>query len=431
MGNDCVTLFLRFVRLSPALCAYSRILTSLPSSSSVPSMAPSAPPVHPLRVTVCLFLLMLPVTALVPVLTGLTEGRYPGTGDVARHLFMSVNMIGAIVAAPLAGLASDSLGRRMPLIVGGLVVNGLALLLLVGPWSYSTILVLRFIEGAAHMTSLSLLMTLGADHASRERLGGAMGAVGAAVSLGVAAGAPLGGWLGADDPLRVPWVGGLLILGMVVVVPFLLRDQARSGPRRSPRVLVQALSRNRRLVIPYLFAFVDRLSVGVIVSTFSLYLGTVLDLTPARIGMTMAAFLIPFSVLIWPCGLLSRRWDRFAMMVAGSICYGVFFMVLGVVPRDWLVLVMAVGGVTAALMYAPSLVLTAELAGEEQRASTLAGFNVAGSLGFAVGPLLGGSLVSLFRTMDVAPYAPVFAIVGALEIVVAVAVIPSWRRSND
>src|SRR5690606_10580786 len=124
-----------------------------------------AGPIRPLRLAACLFLLMLPVTGLVPVLTGLTQGRFPGTSDVARHLFMSVNMIGAILAAPLAGLASDSLGRRMPLIMAGFAVNGLTLLLIAGDWSYPVILLLRFIEGGAHMTSLSLLMTLGADHA--------------------------------------------------------------------------------------------------------------------------------------------------------------------------------------------------------------------------------------------------------------------------
>lgn len=384
---------------------------------------------HPLTLATCLFLLMLPVTAMVPVFTELTRGRYPGTGDFARHLFMSVNMVGALVAAPLAGLASDSLGRRIPLIALGFAINGLALLLIGGDWSYPTILGLRFIEGAAHMTSLSLLMTLGVDHARRDGLGGSMGVVGAAVSLGVAAGAPLGGWLGADDALRVPWAGGLAMLGMTVVVPLLLRDAARSGPRRSPRALVQALSRNRLLAIPYVFAFVDRLTVGVIVSTLSLYLGTVMGFAPARIGLTMAAFLIPFSILTWPAGLLCRRWDRFGMMVIGSILYGCFFVVLGVVPGDGLMAVMAAGGVVAALMYAPSLVLTAELAGPEQRASTLAGFNVAGSLGFAVGPLVGGTLVGVFRTLGVEPYSMVFFIVGALEIVVALAMVPVWRRS--
>ncbi len=387
-----------------------------------------SPSVHPLPLAASLFLLMLPVTAMVPVLSELTQGRYPGTSDVARHLFMSVNMVGALVAAPLAGLASDSLGRRIPLIALGFAINGLALLLIGGDWSYPTILALRFIEGGAHMTSLSLLMTLGADHARREGLGGSMGAVGAAVSLGVATGAPLGGWLGADDALRVPWAGGLAMLVMTMVVPLLLRDAPRSGPRRSPRALVKALSRNHLLAIPYVFAFVDRLTVGVIVSTFSLYLGTVMGFAPARIGLTMAAFLMPFSILTWPAGLLCRRWDRFGMMVTGSILYGCFFVLLGVVPEDWLAAAMAAGGVTAALMYAPSLVLTAELAGPEQRASTLAGFNVAGSLGFAVGPLVGGTLVGVFRTLDVEPYAIVFVIVGALEILIAVAMLPVRRR---
>jgi MFS family permease len=393
-----------------------------------PTPRGGAGPIRPLRLAACLFLLMLPVTGLVPVLTGLTQGRFPGTSDVARHLFMSVNMIGAILAAPLAGLASDSLGRRMPLIMAGFAVNGLTLLLIAGDWSYPVILLLRFIEGGAHMTSLSLLMTLGADHASRERLGGSMGAVGAAVSLGVAAGAPLGGWLGAADPLRVPWLGGLLMLAMVVLTPLLLRDPPRSARRPSPAALVQALARNRPLLVPYLFAFVDRLTVGVIVSTFSLYLGAWLGLTPARIGLTMAAFLVPFSVLTWPSGALSRYCDRFGMMVAGSILYGMFFMTLGVVPAAWLVPVMAVGGVTAAVMYAPSLVLTAELSGPGERASTVAGFNVAGSIGFALGPLLGGTLVSLFRSIDDGPYTLVFAVVGAIEILAALAVIPFWRR---
>lgn len=387
-----------------------------------------------LPLVACLFLLMLPVTAMVPVLTALTQGRYPDVGSLGRHLFMSVNMLGALLAAPLAGLASDSLGRRTPLIAAGLLVNGLALLLMTGPWGYPTMLALRLLEGAAHMTSLSLLMTLGADHARRDGLGGSMGAVGAAVSLGVAAGAPLGGWLGAGDALTVPWVGGLAMLGLGLAVPFALRDAAHPVARPHPRDLLRELSRHHLLAVPYLFAFVDRLTVGVIVSSFSLYLGTELGFAPARIGLVMAAFLVPFSVLIYPCGVWSRRWDRLGMMIAGSVLYGVFFAALGFVPARHLTIVMAAGGLVAALMYAPSLVLTAELAGPQQRATTLAGFNVAGSLGFAVGPLVGAGLLGAYGTAaqpDVTAYAKVFATVGALEVAVALAMLPLWRRRRQ
>lgn len=375
-----------------------------------------------------IFLLMLPVTGMVPVLSELTVGRYPDTGDFARHLFMSVNMVGALLAAPLAGLASDSLGRRVPLIAGAFVVNGVSLLLLAGDWSYPVLLALRFVEGCAHMTSLSLLMALGADHARRDGLGAAMGGVGAAVSLGVACGAPLGGWLGAEEAVRVPWSGGWLMIALGALVLLGLRDAPAVGERRSPRALVTALTANRLLAVPYVFAFVDRLTVGFIVSTFSLYLGTVMGFSPARIGMVMAAFLVPFSVLTFPAGVLCRHFDRLAMMIVGSVLYGVFLVVLGFAPGESMILVMAAGGVVAALMYAPSLVLTAELAGPGQRATTLAGFNVAGSLGFAIGPVLAGALVAAFRAGGWDPYQPVFVIIAAIEVGIALAMVPLWLR---
>jgi MFS family permease len=73
-------------------------------------------------------------------------------------------------------------------------------------------------------------------------------------------------------------------------------------------------------------------------------------------------------------------------------------------------------------------VLATELAGPGQRATTLAGFNIAGSLGFALGPLLAGSLVALLRSSGVDPYLPVFVLIAAIEILVAVAMIPLWMR---
>ena len=106
-----------------------------------------------------LYGLMLPVTGMVPVLPDFTAQRFPGLGQFASHLFMSVNMIGALVGAPVAGLLSDRLGRRKALAVGALAVNGLTLLGIA--WAYSSaesyglLLGLRLLEGFAHMSSLS------------------------------------------------------------------------------------------------------------------------------------------------------------------------------------------------------------------------------------------------------------------------------------
>lgn len=381
-----------------------------------------------LRIAIVIYLLMLPVTAMVPVLAELTYKRFPGTGDVARHLFMSVNMFGALLGAPLAGLLSDLRARRTSLIVIALLINGASLLLIGADIDYSTVLAVRFIEGCAHMAALSLLMALAADHARTTGLGAAMGGVGAAISLGVASGAPLGGLIGSASALAVPWYGGWLMLVLAGMVALLLRDAPANAPRLHARALLRALTDNRMLAVPYAFAFVDRLTVGFIVSTFTLYLASAHGFAPSRIGLVMAVFMIPFALLTWPAGMLSRHWDRFGMMILGSVLYGVFLAALGFAPVDWIIALMAAGGVVAALMYAPSLVLATELAGPGQRASTLAGFNVAGSLGFALGPLLGGVLVGHLRELGLDPYQPVFMLVAATEVGLALAMLPMWRR---
>ena len=96
-----------------------------------------------------IYLLMLPVTAMVPLLYALTEGRYPGLSDLGRHLFMSAHMAGALLFAVLAGVLSDRLGQRKRLIIPALLVNGFVLLMMTGPWPYGMQLLLRFVESCA------------------------------------------------------------------------------------------------------------------------------------------------------------------------------------------------------------------------------------------------------------------------------------------
>lgn len=363
-----------------------------------------------------IFFLMLPVTAMVPLLYPLTEGRYPGLSDLDRHLFMSAHMAGALLFAVLAGLLSDRLGHRKRLIVPALALNGLVLLLMWWPWPYPVQLGLRFAEGCAHMTVLSLSMTLAADRAPRGREGGAMGLVGAAMSLGVASGAVLGGRIGAQQPEAVFLWGGAVMLTVALAAAAVLRDApVQRAPERLREVLRLAL-RRRALLVPYVFTFVDRLTVGFIISTVSLYFATVLGFDPMRIGIAMAAFLLPFALLTYPAGLLCQRWDPALMMATGSVLYGVFLAGLGFTSATWIPAMMLFGGVVAALMLAPSLVLLTRLADPSQRATAMGGFHLSGSLGFMLGPLLGVAAIAALRASGLPPYPGVFVLVGSAEV---------------
>lgn len=391
---------------------------------------------HRMKLTpiiITIYLLMLPVTAMVPVLRELTAGRYPGLGEFDQHLFMSANMLGALLFVPLAGLLSDWWRRRKIIIVAALAVNALSLLMLTLDWPYGLYLGWRFVEGCAHITSLSLLMALAVDHARERGMGAVMGLVGAALGLGVASGAPLGGLIGQHGAEGVLQAGFWLLLALTLLAALLLRDGPVRHGSTSLGALLRALPENRRLLLPYTFAFVDRLTVGFIVSTLSLYLSSIVGLEAVAIGLVMALFLVPFSLLTYPAGLLSRHWNPLLMMLAGSAAYGVTLTAIGFAVPAMIPWLMFAGGVVASLMYAPSLVLVAELSRPEHKALAMSGFNFAGSLGFVLGPLTGGALVTLFGTAKLPAYPMAFLVVGGLEVLCALLFLPlalRWRRAG-
>ena len=376
-----------------------------------------------------IFLIMLPVTAVVPLLFDLTEGRFPGRSELDRHLFMSANMAGSLVMALLAGLASDHLGRRKALVIPALFAFSLSLFLMYLPFPYPVQLGLRFLEGMVHMAALVLAMTMIADGAPPERKGRAMGLAGASMSLGVASGTVLGGRIGSEAATSVFLYGGTLVLLIAVAAIFVLRDaRLERSAERIGDVVRLALSR-RALLIPYAFTFIDRMTAGFIISTVSLYFATVMNLSPARIGLAMAAFLLPYGLLTYPAGLLCDRVSPVTLMAIGSVCYGIYLIALGFTPVDQLVPVMAAGGVTAALMLAPSLVLTVRLAGSAQ-ATGMGGFHLTGSLGFMLGPLLSVAILGFLRGQGLDPYPTVFVIFGTFEILCVLLLLPWLLRVN-
>jgi MFS family permease len=374
-------------------------------------------------IAACLFFMMLPVTAMVPVLQEITAGRFPDITIFEKHLFMSINMIGAFLFAPLAGLLSDRFQRRKIFITLAFVFNALSLMLMSLDVPFWLFFFLRFLEGCAHITSLSLLMTLGIELSKRGESGKVMGLIGAAISLGVAFGAPLGGAVGQENPIYVFYMGATILVLLSLLSRFLQESAEKSSRPHALKALLASIGGKSRLFIPYIFTFVDRLSVGFIVSTLTLYLRNVLLAEPKEIGLLMSLFLIPFSLLIYPVARLSKKRNLLSPMILGSALYGIVLTSISFVTLSTMAWLMLAAGVVSAIMYAPSLVMVARLAGEENKGTAMAGFNCAGSLGFLLGPLISGSLLQSFEgiTTSFSPYQLVFLCVGGLEILCAVA----------
>lgn len=383
-------------------------------------------PLWPLGLAI--FSLMLPVTGVVPVLEELTGGRHPDLSDFSKHLFMVTNMLAAVILAPVAGRLSDRLGHRRPLIVGAMLSNAVVLTLLAMDAPYAIHLTLRFLDGALHITALTLLMTMAADRVTATGTGRAMGVAGAGLTLGVACGAPLGGLLGQLGAVHVLHAGAALSLLLAVWV-FLLGDMPdrktdTGHTENRPRAVTPPW---RSVIVPYTFTFADRLSVGFIISTMTLYLRTVLEAEPATIGALLGSFMLPFALLTYVFGRLARRLEPLRMMMAGSAVYGTILLALAFAPLDvWWVL-MPTGGVAAAMMFAPSLILTSKAGGPGSKAVAMGGFHAAGSLGFLLGPLAGAGVLAIAGLLGGTGWQAAFVVIAALQWLCVIVFLPRLR----
>ncbi len=375
------------------------------------------------------FLLMLPETLPVPVLKGLVVERF-GVGSALATLFMSANMLGALVTAPLVGLYVDRFGRRRQLAVFALLVDALLMQALAHPHDYPTFLLLRTCEGAAHITALTMLMSLVADAAGAHR-GRALGAIGGGLTFGVASGAAIGGLIGKHDPLLTLHVASaVLLLAGVAAIALLPTDQPVAR-RPDMREIARAIRDEPAVRAPLLLAFVDRFTVGFFISGFPLLLGELHHVDPPTVGKLLAAFLFPFALLSYPFGRLAERWSRRQLVFWGSLLYGVVVMFVGSASLPMLWVMMPVLGITSAVMFIPSLLWLLERAPDLSRTTAMASFHAAGSLGFLCGPLCCGALVHLGGDASTG-YVLAFAVAGLSEILGAwlVVGVPWVRRAT-
>jgi len=359
------------------------------------------------------FLLMLPETLPVPVLKSLVRERF-AISDAWTSLFMSCNQIGALLAAPLVGLLVEHFGARRTLAIAATFLDAALMQALAHPHDYPTFLLLRTVEGGAHITALVLLMSLTADVAG-ERRGRALGWLGAGLTLGVASGALIGGQIGRGDPLRTLHLASavLLVAGMLAI--FVLPRDTEVRARPGFRDVVAAVRNEPGMRAPLALAFVDRFTVGFFTTGFPLLLAGVHGATMPQVGMLLGAFLFPFALLSYPSGRLAERWPRRRFVFWGSLCYGLGVMAVGVVPPAAMWALMPWLGITSAVMFVPTLLWLLERAPGVGRTTAMASFHAAGALGFLLGPLCCGALVHLGGG-GANGYALAFAVAGLSEV---------------
>jgi MFS family permease len=273
--------------------------------------------------TVTIFLQWLGATAIVPMLP--IYIRHLGGSDALAGMVMAAFFAAGVVSQYPVGRLADRIGRR-PVLVGGLVIYGVASLSFLAPVGPGAAVGLRALQGlgagGAAVASLAMI----AGSVPSERRGRAFAAVYGGEIAGMAVG-PLVGSIAGVAHMSAMFIASGAVSFAACVPALRLTEVARSAPAptvsppdepatTSPRTRLAPVRLNRAMAGAFVTAGALGLASGVYDICWTLLLVS-RGATGWEIGISWTLFAVPFLVAARPSGWLADHMDRRVLVVAG------------------------------------------------------------------------------------------------------------------
>jgi MFS family permease len=345
---------------------------------------------------ISLFSCMLGVGIIVPILPLYAEtlgatGLWLGAIFAAFSLTRSISM-------PLIGRFSDRLGRKR-FITTGLLIYTLSSLGYIYATSTVELIVIRVIQGFSSAMIIPIAMAFIADIAPLDKEGSYMGIFTIALFLGFGCGPILGGLTKDLISMEADFLimGGLCLLALVLVLIYLPRSSSIQKNQPPLDIPFRTILQSRSIAAICFYRFSNAFCRGSIMTFLPLYAYNSLHLNGSQIGLVIASSILLTAFLQLPCGKLADRVNRKMLVVVGSFLY---FSIVPFIPytADFIQLLSLniVLGFLGALSLPAASALTVTEGKNFGMGSTMAIFNVAMSVGLAIGPLTSGIILDLY-----------------------------------
>ncbi len=323
--------------------------------------------------------------------------------DYARiALILSTTAAVSLVSSALWGRLSDALGRRKPLVAGGLAGGAIAYFLLSQALSFEMAWGVRLFEAgllAAYATaSLALMGDLLASRGGRGRRMGLYRGIG---SFAFAIGALIGGRLADAVSLRVSFLAAACLYALAAVIALALHD-VPAVPAPNPQLPAPnpqpPAPRPRGLPLPFLAGvFLWQMTWNGQASMWPNYMAALGYAKTVISSLWGLAGLIEAPAMLW-AGQLSDAVGRAALLAVGG--FGASAVMLGYLllagALTTLLAVQIVRGVAFGSFTANAMTFAVEVGDERARGANSGLLNAVSGAGQLVGLYLGGTLVQIY-----------------------------------
>lgn len=318
-----------------------------------------------------------------------------GVSGATAGQLMTVFTAPSILLAPVMGMLADRLGRK-PVLVGGLVVFGVAGAGVGVVNSFAVALLLRGLQGVGYAATIPIAVAIIGDLYAGGREATAQGLRVAGIQTTSFVLPPIAGFL-VGQSWRLPF----LLFGIAIPVavwawvslPAFEPETTRSVVRYG-RDLAAAVSRPLMALVMLSFALRFLLTFGFF-AYVSVLLADVLGASAVTSGLVVGIFGITSMVAATQAGRLADRWNALLVMVGGFVVAGAGLSAVGALPAlPAIGVATAIFGVGAGVTGPVQKSLVTQLATPSLRAGSVSAAVILQSVGQTAGPLVMGLLIT-------------------------------------
>ncbi len=368
-----------------------------------------------------LFCAMLGIGVISPILP--IYAQKMGANGLALGAIVGAFSFSRIWGMAVSGELAEHMDRKR-LLVSGLFIYALASIAYTMIGSTGELILVRMGHGLGSAMVVPIAMAIGSDIAPIGSEGAVLGSLQGALFVGMGFGPLLSGVLAEKVHFMAPFFAMTLLT--VLSMGLILRFLPASRPLRAVvavsgmKEALAGILRDREMVIVFLFQFCSAMCRGVLVMVIPL-IATDLRFSLSWVGFIVSLNALATGVLQGFSGRLADRVSRHALVVAGGCVSAGTLLLLPHIDTLWGLVVASIAFGTGHALASPSLAAISSCRSLTYGSGRIMGlFNMAFSLGMAVGPVVIGILLDVLQ--NALPY---YLLSGVLFL----SVLPFLRRT--